>query len=122
MKKRRILIVDNSDECRAMLESVLGGLGHDVVATGERDKAMARTDLDAFDLIISDLTEDIDSQTAPISELQRKRLLTPVAPNGQQTPGIVKAFKMGAANFPRLPYNREELRDILEQTLAYKIK
>ncbi len=55
MQKRRILVVDNNDELRTLLEQVLGKLGHDVVVTGERDKALAREDLDEFDLVISDL-------------------------------------------------------------------
>jgi serine/threonine-protein kinase RsbW len=29
---------------------------------------------------------------------------------------------MGAANYLRLPYNREELREIVEQTLAHKLR
>ena len=58
MKKRRILIVDNNDDLRATLEQALRELGHEVVATGDRNEALAREDLDEFDLIISDLTED----------------------------------------------------------------
>src|SRR5918912_230063 len=46
MEKRRILIVDNNDELRAMLERVLRELGHEVVATGDRNEALARQDLD----------------------------------------------------------------------------
>ena len=56
MKKRRILIVDNNDELRVLLEQALGQLGHDVIVTNERDKALRRDDLDSFDLIISDLS------------------------------------------------------------------
>ncbi len=58
MPKRRILIVDNSDELRVSIADVLGKLGHDVVAIGDREAALARADLEEFDLIISDLTED----------------------------------------------------------------
>ena len=29
---------------------------------------------------------------------------------------------MGAANYLRLPYNAEELREIIEQTLSYKLR
>ncbi len=122
MDKRRILVVDNNAGLRAMLAQVLGDLGHEVVTAGDRDEALAREDLDGFDLIISDLTEDSDSETQPISAIQRKRLFTPVAANGERRAGIVKAFKMGAANFLRLPYNRDELRAIVEQTLSYKSK
>ncbi len=120
MQKRRILIVDNSDELRANLEQVLGSLGHEVVMTGQRGEALARNDLDSFDLIISDLTEDVEV-VPPIGELQRKHLLVPVSANGSQ-PDVIKAFKMGAANYLRLPYNKEELQQIVEQTLAYKLQ
>src|SRR5215204_7302825 len=92
MEKRRILIVDNNDELR-VLERALGGLGHEIVVTAKREKAVRRDDLDSFDLIISDLSED-----------------------------EVKAFKMGAANYLRLPYNRDELREIVEQTLSHKLR
>ncbi len=120
MDKRRILIVDNNDELRAILEEVLGTLGHDVVVTGDREMALAREDLDRFDLIISDLTDDLENAN-PISELQRKCLLTPISPNGSQ-PDVVKAFKLGAANYLRLPYEKDGLRDIVERTLSHKLK
>ena len=92
MEKRRILIVDNNDELR-VLEEALGRLGHEIVVASEREKALRRNDLDSFDLIISDLAED-----------------------------EVRAFKMGAANYLRLPYNRDELREIVEQTLSHKLR
>ncbi|HEX8492855.1 MAG TPA: ATP-binding protein [Pyrinomonadaceae bacterium] len=124
MEKRRILIVDNNDELRAMLEQVLRELGHDVVATGDRAVALEREDLEEFDLIISDLTEDADSGVQLVSELKRKRLLVPVVVSSDeaQQPGLVKAFKMGAANFLRQPYNKEELRSIVDKTLSYKLR
>jgi serine/threonine-protein kinase RsbW len=120
MEKRRILIVDNNDELRVLLEQALGRLGHEVIVTGERDKALRRDDLDSFDLIISDLSE-AEVNGEPISELHRKHLVTPL---GEQVsvPGVIKAFKMGAANYLRIPYNRDELRDIVEQTLAHKLR
>jgi len=92
MDKRRILIVDNNDEL-GVLEEALGRLGHEIVVSAQRAKALRRTDLDSFDLIISELSEN-----------------------------DVRAFKMGAANFLRLPYNRDELREIVEQTLSHKLK
>ncbi|HEV2837555.1 MAG TPA: ATP-binding protein [Pyrinomonadaceae bacterium] len=120
MQQRRILIVDNNDELRLLLEQVLGELGHDVVVTGERKKALRRDDLDSFDLIISDLSEaEVNGQ--PIGDLQRKHLVTPLSAEIRTT-DIIKAFKMGAANYLRLPYNRDELREIVEKTLAYKLR
>ncbi|MEN3328079.1 MAG: hypothetical protein V7638_2886 [Acidobacteriota bacterium] len=120
MEKRRILIVDNNDELRVLLEQALGRLGHEVIVTGERAKALRRDDLDSFDLIISDLSE-AEVNGEPISELHRKHLVTEL--NGQKNgPGVIKAFKMGAANYLRVPYNRDELREIVEQTLANKLR
>jgi serine/threonine-protein kinase RsbW len=133
MEKRRILIVDNNDELRAILEDVLGSLGHEAVVTGDREEALNRDDLDQFDLIISDLTEDAPrNETAgdlplgqpvgrPIGELHRRHLLTPVGFSSSE-PIIVKAFKMGAANYVRGPYDKDELRQIVEQTLSYKLR
>src|ERR1700732_3793255 len=122
MDKRRILIVDNNDELRSMLERALGALGHEVLTTGNRKEALARNDLEGFDLIISDLTEDAESTLEPISALQRKHLFTPIAKNGSSPAGIIKAFKMSAANFLRQTYNRDELKEIVEQTLANKLR
>jgi serine/threonine-protein kinase RsbW len=120
MEKRRILIVDNNDELRALLEQSLGKLGHEVVVTGEREKALARNDLEEFDLVISDLTE-AEVNGHPISEVQRKHLVTPVTKQSSEL-AIIKAFKLGAANYLRLPYNREQLKEIVEQTLSYKLR
>jgi serine/threonine-protein kinase RsbW len=117
MQKRRILIVDNSDELRVSIADVLGKLGHEVVAIGGRAEALARADLDEFDLIISDLTDD----ASPASELQRKHLLMSLPP-GTVQPDVIKAFKLGAPNYVRTPYNNEELREIIEQTLSYKLR
>jgi serine/threonine-protein kinase RsbW len=125
MQKRRILIVDNNDELRAILEAALGGLGHEAVVTGDRDEALNRNDLDEFDLIISDLTVDTqppdEANGQATDKLPHRHLLTPVTPNAAE-PVIVKAFKMVAANYLRLPYNRDELREIVEQTLSYKLR
>ena len=117
MPKRRILIVDNSDELRVSIADVLGKLGHEVVAIGDRAAALARADLEEFDLIISDLTED----ASPVSELQRKHLLMSLPP-GTVQPDVIKAFKLGAANYTRSAYNNDELREIIEQTLSYKLR
>ena len=124
MEKRRILIVDSNDELRAVLQRVLGDLGHEVVASGDGDSALARERLDSFDLIISDLTDETESGVAILSELKRQQLLVPVVVSSEesQQPGIVKAFRMGAANYVRRPYDAEELRNIVDKTLSYKLR
>ena len=124
MDRRRILIVDGNAELRTVLADALGDLGHDVVATGDRSEAVAREDLEDFDLIISDLAEYADSGTQIISELKRKRLLVPIVVTSEEAhqTGVIKAFKLGAANLLRKPYDKEELRSIVEKTLGYKLR
>ena len=124
MNKRRILIVDSNDELRTLLEGALCELGHEVVATGSRDEAVARDDLEDLDLIISDLTDDADAGVQIVGELKRKKLLVPIVVSSEAAHphGIVKAFKLGAANFLRRPFDTDELRNIVDKTLGYKLR
>jgi anti-sigma regulatory factor (Ser/Thr protein kinase)/ActR/RegA family two-component response regulator len=124
MERRRILIVDSNEELRALLERVLSDFGHQVVATGDREEALAREDLDEFDLVISDLTDDAEGGVQIVSEIKRKSLLVPVVVSSDETQphGVIKAFKMGASNYVRRPYETEELRGIVERTLSYKLR
>jgi CheY-like chemotaxis protein len=124
MDKRRILIVDANEELRTLLSETLAELGHEVVATGDRSEAVAREDLEEFDLIISDLTDHADGGIEIIGELKRKRLMIPIVVSTEeaQHAGVVKAFKLGATNFVRKPYDKEELKTIVDKTLGYKLR
>ncbi|HEX8558288.1 MAG TPA: ATP-binding protein [Pyrinomonadaceae bacterium] len=124
MDRRRILIVEGNAELRAVLADALAGLGHDVVTAGDRAEAIAREDLEDFDLIISDLAEYSDSAVQIVSELKRKRLFVPVVVSSEeaQQAGLVKAFKLGASNYLRKPYDKDELSQIVEKTLGYKLR
>jgi serine/threonine-protein kinase RsbW len=109
---------------RAVLSDALSALGHDVVTAADRAAAVARDDLEDFDMIISDLAEYNDSGVQIVSELKRQRLFVPIVVSSEEAhhTGIVKAFKLGAANFLRKPYDEEELRGIVEKTLGYKLR
>ena len=124
MEGRRILIVEGNAELRKVLSDALREQGHDVVTAGDRNEAVERDDLEDFDLIISDLAEYADSGVQIVSELKRKRLFVPIVVSSEeaQQAGIVKAFKLGAANYVRKPYDHEELRNIVEKTLGYKLR
>jgi len=94
----RILVVENSDDVRAGLAAELTKLGHHVVATGERDEALARNDLARFDLIVSDLVHQEPPDTAS-----------------------VRSFKVGVTS-SRTRRAIQELHDIIEKTLAFKLR
>lgn len=119
MRKRRILIVDNNVELRVNLETVLRRLGHDVTLTDDRSEALARGDLQRFDVIISDLTETPETREDSATESEH----TPLEGfASDDEPNIIKAFKLSAANFLRLPYAQGALCDIIEETLAHRLR
>ena len=124
MDGRRILIVEGNSELRTVLAEALAELGHKVVTASDRAEAVAREDLEDFDLIISDLAEHTDSGVQIVAELKRQRLFVPIVVTSEeaQHAGIVKAFKLGATNYVRKPYDKEELRGIVEKTLGYKLR
>ena len=118
MQKRRILIIDNNDEPRAILAGALGELGHEVVSTGDREDALRRRDLEHFDLIISDLAEESGTNGKPETRIESK---SPAVPDDNEAT-IVKSFKIGAVNCLRHPYDEGELRNIVERTLSCKLR
>jgi serine/threonine-protein kinase RsbW len=61
---------------------------------------------------------DAEVNGRPIGDLQRKALVTSVTQTGA---AIIKAFKFGASNYFRSAYDTNELREIVEQTLSYKL-
>src|SRR2546421_3620902 len=84
MERRRILIVEGNAELRTVLSDALRQLGHEVVTASDRSEAVAREDLEDFDLIISDLAEYADSATQIVSELKRKRLFVPIVVSSEE--------------------------------------
>jgi serine/threonine-protein kinase RsbW len=97
-KKCRILVVRNHDDAGPGLPESLEALGHDVVRSSARDEALARSDFDEFDLIVTDLD---DRDSSGLAE-------------------VVKAFKLGVTG-SRVRRVTKELHDIIEKTLAFRI-
>jgi serine/threonine-protein kinase RsbW len=97
--KCHILIVESSDDVRAGLAGALSKLGHDVVAAGARDEALAREDLEQFDLIVSDL---VNQEPADAT-------------------GNVRSFKLGVTS-SRKRRAIQGLHDIIEKTLWFKLQ
>jgi serine/threonine-protein kinase RsbW len=95
----RVLIVEHNEDIRAGLARELNQLGHEVTLESEREKALARTDLAEFDLLVSDLI-DHDPATEPES---------------------VRSFKMGVTSL-LARRTIAELRDIIEKTLLFKLQ
>jgi serine/threonine-protein kinase RsbW len=115
--QRRILIIDDHDDLASALEEVFSHVGHDVKLLENRDDALRIKDLEAFDLVITDL--DIGGKPPAKLNGAGKCISTlPPAIPGQH----VKAFKYCAANFRRDEFDENELKDLTATVLDYKIR
>jgi serine/threonine-protein kinase RsbW len=122
MSQRRILVVDDDNDLREELEPTLTEFGYEIVSIHHHDAAVARHDLAAFDLIITDLTEDTAEGQQLINEIQfhRSNPTISVSSAVAETTGVTKAFKIDASNFIDESYRSDELRAIVERSLSYK--
>lgn len=117
--QRRILIIDDHDDLATALDEVLSHVGHKVTVISDRVKALARKDLESFDIVITDL--DVEG-AGPVAQLNGNGpSCLPKMP--KTTPGEkIKAFKFCAANFRRDEFDEEELKDLIATVLDHKIR
>ena len=97
-KQRRILIIVNDDGTRAALAQELKNLGHEITVASERGEAVAREDLNQFDLLISDLVNHESTQA-----------------------DVVRSFKVGVTS-SQTRRTIPELHDIIEKTLWFELQ
>ncbi len=116
--QRRILIIDDHDDLASSLDEVFTHVGHTVETLKNRDDALRRDDIEAFDLVITDL--DVagprgggDQNGGPVC--------LPHLPDETDAEHI-KAFKICAANYRREGFEEEELKNLVATILDYKIR
>ena len=51
----KVLVVDNREEDRYLLATLLGGLGYEVMLASNGTEALERLRAESFDLIVSDI-------------------------------------------------------------------
>ena len=116
--ERRILIIDDHDDLATSLKEVFSSAGHEVTILENRKQAIKVDDIDSYDLVVTDL----DSEALrPSAGSNGTGLHSPKSAN-RTVDGGVKAFKIGAAHFRRDGFDENELRDLIETTLNYKIR
>lgn len=115
--QRRILIIDDHDDLATALDEVFSHVGHDVKLLENRDDALRIEDLEAYDLVITDL----DIGAKPSADLDGAGTCMATLPPA--IPGEhVKAFKYCAANFRRDKFDEDELKNLTATVLDYKIR
>ena len=117
--QRKILIIDDHDDLATALEEVFVATGHGVRVVDNRAEAVAIEDIEAYDLVVTDL--DVD----PKENHKGSNGTAPVCLPTEITGAVeehVKAFKICATNFRRDEFIEEELKNLVATILDYKIR
>ena len=115
--QRKILIIDDHDDLASSLRSVFSAAGHAVEVLQTREDAVAKANLDDFDLVITDL--DVHKTKSEPQLNGNNGTCLPEPTEGE--PGErIKAFKLCATNFRRDEFDENELKHFVETVLNFK--
>ena len=116
----RILLVEDRDSLRRMLERALAGEGHRVSAVAHGEAAMARLAAEPFDLVLTDLKLPGASGLDVVAASRREQPATPVVVlTGYGTVATaVEAMKRGALDFLEKPVELDELFRLVAAAVA----
>ncbi len=116
----RILIADDEDSLRWVLEKGLRQVGYDVTAVADGDEAIRAFERDPFDLVLLDVRmPGLDGITA----LERIRTIRPdayvvvITAHGTMDTAI-KAMQRGAYDYIAKPFDLDEVLLLTERALA----
>jgi two-component system response regulator AtoC len=112
----RILVVEDEAIIRGELRRLLARHGHDVTEAAAVHEAQADRELDAFDLVITDLR----LPGAPGTDLIGHAGETPVLvmTSYATVKSAVEAMKLGAADYVAKPFDHDELLVTVDRLLA----
>lgn len=109
-----ILIVEDEKVIRNALERLLTRNGYQVISTGSVDEAEA-TDLDSFDLIISDLRLPGRPGTALMSLVSDVPVL--IMTSYSSLKSAVDAMRQGAVDYISKPFNHDEMLETVARII-----
>ncbi len=116
----RILVVDDEEKMRRLLELALVGMGHQVVQAGDGEEALARFGEGSFDLVLTDLR---------MPRLDGLGLLRALRGRGEEVPVVVltahgtvesavEAMKLGAVDYIIRPFEMSTVELAVSRALA----
>jgi two-component system response regulator PilR (NtrC family) len=133
-KGHSILVVDDEESMRELLEILLGNDGYNVVVASNVDEALDRLGEQTFDCVLTDLRMGSEREAG-------MRLLGWVQENAAGTPAVmmtaygsvetaIQAIKRGAADYIMKPFKNDEIRmnvqraieqrDLLRENMAFR--
>jgi len=112
----RILIVDDEEGMRSLLEDFLGELNHGVLTATNGEEALARLRQAKVDVVMTDRSMPVMSGDELVRRISRERphlpiiMLTADVLSGEQREELIKA---GVVAFIKKPFNLSSLADVL---------
>ncbi|MBI3698628.1 MAG: sigma-54-dependent Fis family transcriptional regulator [Acidobacteria bacterium] len=109
--KGKILVIDDEEDIRESLETLLGLEGYEVEAAEDGGSGLTALEAKAYDLVLLDLMLPDRSGLEVLEDLRRRDLETPVAVITAygSVENAVRATKLGANDFFTKPWNNEKL-------------
>jgi two-component system response regulator AtoC len=120
MPSARILIVEDRDSLRRMLEAALGQDGYDVASAADGEAGIRLLGERAFDFVLTDLKLPGVSglQVLAASRAAQPRVPVVVLTGFGTVGSAVEAMKLGAYDFLEKPLELDELSRLIERALG----
>ena len=117
-----ILVVDDEQSMRELLEILLEKAGHEVIVEADAAGALSRIQAGAFDLVITDLRLgrgtglDVLRGVKSASPATEVVMVTAFA----TTENAIQAMKLGAYDYVLKPFKVDELKLVVEKALEHR--
>jgi CheY-like chemotaxis protein len=117
----QILVIDDEAEERAMMEEILTGVGHRVIAAADGRDGIRRYRKEPADLVITDLFMPNQDGIETIMKLRNESPgVAIIAMSGRAISRTMLAIgrSLGAVGILQKPYTPEELFEVVEKALS----
>ncbi len=122
MKKSTILLIDDDDSLRRVMEFSLAEAGYEVAAAASGEAGLRLFEKGAFDAVITDITMPGMSGMEVLARVHEADELLPVVVITAYgtIESAVEAMKKGAFDYITKPFNRDELRLTLARAIRMR--
>ncbi len=122
MKKASILLIDDDDSLRRVMEFSLTEAGHKVRTAASGEEGLRLLEKDSFDAVITDITMPGMSGMEVLAQVRRRDTHIPVIVITAYgtIESAVEAMKRGAFDYITKPVSRDELRLTLEKAVRMR--
>jgi DNA-binding NtrC family response regulator len=118
----RLLVVDDEEPQRLMLEGILSRAGFDVVTAADGKEATERLEGETFDLVLTDQRMPVMDGLQLLEQVRRLASGLPVVLMTAfgTVSTAVEAMKRGAADYLTKPFERDELLLVVDKVLRQR--